>query len=68
MKIIITINTDNTAFDADNEGAQQEGSMFEVARILETIAGRFAAGSWPMDGPVHDINGNTVGSVRTENK
>lgn len=63
MTITITINTDNAAFEDDNEAAKQEGSMFEVGRILEQLAGRFTAGSWPMGGPILDINGNTVGKV-----
>jgi hypothetical protein len=66
MKITITINTDNAAFDLDNAALQQEGSMLEVARILETLARRFSAGNWPMEGPIRDINGNTVGDVRIE--
>lgn len=64
MTITITINTDNDAFDLDNEAVVQEGSMFETARILQKVAGRFAAGSWPMDGPIFDINGNEVGEVK----
>lgn len=66
MKITVTIHTDNAAFDEDNEAVQQEGSMFETARILQKVAGRFAAGSWPMDGPVFDINGNQVGEVEVK--
>ncbi len=63
ITITITINTDNEAFADDNLGVEQEGSMLETARILEKVAARFAAGSWPMDGPIMDVNGNTVGRV-----
>ena len=63
MKIVIEIDTENAAFDEDNEGARQEGSMFETARILREVANRFAAGSWPMDGAIFDANGNTIGEV-----
>lgn len=66
MKITITIHTENAAFEDDQYGIAQEGSMPETARILGDLSRRFAAGSWPMDGPILDYNGNTVGRVTVE--
>lgn len=66
MKLTIEVELDNAAFDDDRDGIEQEGSMFETARILRVLAGRFAAGSWPMEGPIMDANGNTVGLVRVD--
>lgn len=48
-KIVITIHTDNAAFEEDYVG--------EVQRVLAKV--------YPTDGcPVIDSNGNTVGEVR----
>ena len=48
----ITINTGNAAFEDD---------LGEVARILTDLAARFTDGV--DEGPVLDVNGNTVGRV-----
>jgi len=66
MKLTITIDLNNAAFDNDREATKQEGSMFETSRILDLLARRFAAGSWPMEGPIMDANGNTCGQVELE--
>lgn len=55
-RIIITIETENAAFDDEPVG--------EVVRILRHLAARFASdGQFPT---VCDANGNTCGSVRVE--
>lgn len=55
MTFTVKISTDNAAF--------QDGDRYlEVARILREIADdaeQGAAGKWP----VHDYNGNTVGTA-----
>lgn len=61
--ITITINLDNAAFDTDQDGLNQEGSLLETSRILRMLSKRFASGSWPMDDPIRDVNGNIVGTV-----
>lgn len=55
MKINITIDTGNNAFDGVNRG-------FEVARILRKIADEYESGSW-ISKSIQDINGNNVGEV-----
>jgi hypothetical protein len=59
MRVTITIDTDNAAF---------EDAGFEVAVILRQLAGRFDfASHLPAEGwPIRDHNGNTVGEVRIE--
>ena len=54
MKVSITINTDNAAFD----GPELEG---EVARILRMAANKIIDGERSFN--LKDINGNTVGKV-----
>ena len=51
--IIITINTDNAAFEDDEE--------VEVARILRNLANRIEMAGCRAQGPLRDINGNIVG-------
>ena len=58
MKIQITIETDNAAFEEDPG---------ELGRILGTVAAK-AEGLEPGESVnLRDINGNTVGTVRLEN-
>lgn len=52
-QIIITINTENSAFEGNEE--------HEVARILRNIADKIENGQQPRK-PM-DINGNSVGSI-----
>jgi hypothetical protein len=59
MKITITINADNAAFDNDRASR----SHTEVARIVADVA-RWFDTDGPYDGPLFDCNGNTVGSVK----
>jgi hypothetical protein len=58
--IRIEINTDNAAFDGDDERA-------EVARILRTLAYHMESGYMGTSGEhtqnLRDINGNVVGSL-----
>lgn len=61
MKITITIDTANAAFDGDRESRQPA----EVARILAGVAQRFDSDG-PYEGSVFDLNGNTVGEVTVE--
>ena len=49
MKLSIEFNTDNAAFDSDYE---------EVERILEDLKASVGLNG---NGPIRDINGNTVG-------
>lgn len=62
MDLTIRIDCDNAAFDEDNLGP-------EVARILRGIAAQ-VEGAREVDIdtlktlPLHDINGNKVGTVR----
>lgn len=58
MKINITIDTDNHAFEGNNRGA-------EVARILRKIADEYEDGAWVSES-IQDINGNNVGEVFDE--
>ena len=58
MKILIEFDTDNAAFDDDNEAG-------ESARILREMAGKiemYGLGN----SNIRDINGNTVGVLRRE--
>lgn len=57
MNIIITINTDNAAFE-DDPGA-------EVARILNSLAQKIGRWGIPSDMKLLDSNGNTVGKCDT---
>ena len=54
MKITITINTENAAFD-DNAAP-------EVNRILKKLQNRFTNTGFE-DRAIMDVNGNTVGNV-----
>jgi hypothetical protein len=58
MEITIIINTDNAAFEDENEGA-------EVARILRRLAREIYGGVNLVPGcdPLRDINGNQCGKV-----
>ncbi len=54
LKITLTINTENAAFDDHEAG--------EIARILRTEARQIAGGRLG-SGALLDVNGNTVGRV-----
>jgi hypothetical protein len=54
LKITLTINTENAAFDDHEAG--------EIARILRTEAKQIAGGRLG-SGSLLDINGNTIGRV-----
>lgn len=54
-KVIIEINTGNSAFEENNN--------MEVARILEELADRFKQGNPEI---IRDYNGNKVGKVEYE--
>lgn len=56
--ITITLNTDNAAFGLD---ASERGQ--EIARILRSLADRFAATDVTSGDKLRDYNGNTVGKV-----
>jgi hypothetical protein len=55
--IRIEIKTDNAAFRPDCRD--------EIVRILQDLVERFGRG--PLEQPIRDINGNTVGSVSIVN-
>ena len=57
MKLTITINMDNSAFDDGNSGGD------EVSRILFDLADSFQDDG-PRDLPILDSNGNTVGKAQ----
>lgn len=57
-KIIITIETDNAAF----EGARRD---LEVAQILKKLSNSFESDITPIN-TIIDINGNRCGSVVVE--
>lgn len=59
MKIQITIETDNAAFEDDPS---------ELARILETVAAKTEGLEPGEKANLRDINGNTVGTVRIEDE
>jgi hypothetical protein len=63
MTITIRIDTDNAAFDDD----KASGAHTEIARLLAGIAARFDTDG-PHDGPLMDINGNTVGTVTIDRR
>jgi hypothetical protein len=52
----ITISLDNDAFD-------ESDCVHELARILETLAGRLREDGM-QEFPLRDINGNTVGKLK----
>lgn len=58
MKLTITVEMDNAAFE-DNNGT-------EAARILRAIATRIDGMNWPAGdvAPCIDINGNVVGTAK----
>lgn len=60
MKLVIEMDLDNAAFDADGGGAD------EVGRILATIAERIPDPPALTNGAysLHDCNGNWVGDFR----
>jgi hypothetical protein len=51
MKLVIEIETGNSAFEDDEEG--------EISRIIEVIAGKVNGGA--TGGSCFDFNGNKVG-------
>lgn len=53
-RFTVTIHTGNAAFD--------EAPATEIARILSDLAKRLENNGL-VDGPLRDINGNTVGGV-----
>ena len=55
MRCTIRINCDNAAFAED--------PTMEVARILRELADRLTHASPDDDYPLHDLNGNRVGSA-----
>lgn len=58
MTITIRLTTDNAAFDND----RASHAHTEIARLVAEVARRFDTDG-PFDGPLVDINGNTVGTV-----
>lgn len=59
MKLKITIEMDNAAFE-ENNGT-------EAARILRTFADEIDGGNYPVSGiikPLRDVNGNQVGTAK----
>jgi hypothetical protein len=56
MYIVITIDTENAAFDDGQTGR-------ETARILRDLADKYEDGDYRQH-ILHDINGNSVGNVR----
>lgn len=58
MKLTITINTENSAFEDDED--------MEVSRILIRIAERIASGTDVHKALVMDSNGNSVGQIFVE--
>ena len=56
MKLVISINLDNDAFQPDP--AQ------EISRILMLLAARFNVAPWPES--IMDKNGNNVGGIVVE--
>ena len=59
MTIVITIHTDNAAF-------QDNGLATELKNVLNTVTDRAYNGDLPNDGQGHrlyDSNGNTVGNL-----
>lgn len=64
MKVNITIDCGNAAFDFDNGGPAPE-----VARILKRLAARIEDESIDLPDqeiPLYDINGNKVGEFEVE--
>lgn len=57
-RIVITIDTDNAAFE--------ERPATEIARILMTLAVDFSNVGGPADSRLFDFNGNVVGSIIVE--
>jgi hypothetical protein len=54
MKVVITINTDNAAFD-------DPGELPRIIRVAADLVTRNR-----LDRPLLDVNGNTVGHITTE--
>ena len=59
MKIKITLDTGNAAFDGP-------GCVYEVQRILKSWINKSILDGDPVDAVLTDINGNTVGRVEIE--
>lgn len=70
MKLTITINLDNSAFDSEGEGDPETINRApEAVRILEKLADYYReAGIYQAEGgrskPILDINGNKVGASK----
>ena len=63
MRITITIETDNAAFEGDELGPETARILADVARKLEATPRRLFQSEAVK---LRDINGNTVGMVRIE--
>jgi len=59
MKIKITLDTGNAAFDG-------HGRVYEVQRIFKSWINKSILDGDPVDAVLTDINGNTVGRVEIE--
>lgn len=70
MKLTITIDLDNSAFDGEGEGNPETINRAPgVVNILEKLADRYRArGIYEAQGglltPIFDINGNRVGESK----
>lgn len=67
MRLAITIDTDNAAFDALGTHSDISRAV-EAGRILAGVARDLVQGNWPgSDGwPLRDANGNSVGAVEAK--
>jgi hypothetical protein len=67
MKLTITIDTDNDAFQPEDICDINEVAALEISRILQTLARDFEFAGLHQAGfsgaPIFDSNGNVVGEV-----
>lgn len=64
MKLIITLNLDNAAFNWHEQSHQLNG--FEIARILRSLADRYDGTIYPQEltRNLYDTNGNQIGKAQ----
>jgi hypothetical protein len=62
----LSFDTDNAAFGLNDDNEPTAACAREIARILAAVAKRIAHGD--TEGRIMDVNGNTIGSFRLEDR
>jgi hypothetical protein len=62
----LSFDTDNAAFSLNDDNEPTAACAREIGRILAAVAKRIANGD--TEGRIMDVNGNTIGSFRMEDR